>query len=96
MKNLILTDEQKKAISQIIELHESMKNSYFWAPPKSASDRRTYEKKHSATVDFTSADGTIIHLECVTKCTCHNIYYKSYFFINREKVSIRKVKDLIK
>jgi len=92
---IILNNEQKKEVESIIQLHEKMRKSYFWNSPSHAHERRYYEKKNSSEFNFISENGIPINLKCITKCSCKNIYYKSEFFIDNKKVTIREVKKLI-
>lgn len=85
----------KKEIDVVIQQHEYMKNVYFWKSPGKASLRRAYEKQHSIKVDGLY-DGKEISLECRVECSCKNIYYKGFFYIDGKKCTIRKVKGLIK
>lgn len=95
MSGIILSEDQRKIILEIIELHEKMRGSYFWSPPQHAHERRYYEKKNSAEINFVTEDGTSIELTCETKCSCRNIYYKGHFFINGQRVTIKKIKSLL-
>lgn len=84
----------KNQINSIIELHASMKNAYFWNPPANASGRRKYENRHSMKIEGVYNNNEI-SLECKTECSCRNIYYKGYFYINGERCTVRKIKKLV-
>lgn len=88
----------KKAVKEICEdiiaLHESMKNAYFFTPPQSANSRRYYEKKHSRKYDFIY-DGVQYCFDISTRCSCKNVYYSSCFLVDGVCKDIRAVKKLL-
>ena len=93
---------QKKALDKInkaIELHEKMKKSYFWSSPGSAAARRSYEEYNSYKEVFSfKKDGKVydVCINCVTTCSCSNIYYSGNFSINNKTCNISGIKKLAK
>lgn len=83
-------NELKNALGEAIDLHEKMRNSYFWNPPTHASSRRSYEKQNS----FYYAMYPGLVLNCDTTCSCKNIYYKGYFELEGRKTTLTKIKNL--
>jgi len=81
----------KNYIGNIIDLHEKMKKSYFWAPPCNASSRRSYEEYNSNSYENKYLG---IRLECNTSCSCKNIYYSGKFYVNGKKTTILKIKNI--
>jgi len=92
MKNLEELKEMKKALSIIINTHEKMKNSYFWKPGRSASQRRANEKKNYFC--YNDSKNYCVYLCNDYKESCNHVYYKGIFRIDNELVTIRKVKLL--
>ena len=84
----------KNEIAEIISLHEKMKNSYYWTPPRNAAYRRWYEEKNSVKIKGLYMRCPV-SLECSTSCSCKNIYYRGSFYIDGKKVTIASVKKLI-
>jgi len=58
----------------IKNLHDYMKDSYFYKPSKVAALRRSYEIANSRTTEFTLDDAKYI-VRQDTKCSCNNVYY---------------------
>lgn len=59
----------------ITNLHDSMKNSYFFYSSNNAASRRSYETMNSRTTEFIFDEKRYI-VKQVTKCSCKNVYYK--------------------
>ena len=81
-------------LESMIELHESMKNSYFWSPPSSSAQRRLFENQRTAANIFYFF-GSQIGVAITTRCSCKNIYYNGNFYLNDVKVNVSKVKNII-
>jgi hypothetical protein len=95
MKARRKTKEQKvKSIKYAIELHEKMKNSYFWNSPGAAGQRRYYEEQHSYT-DMININGKKLEINCITSCSCKNIYYKGEFYFDGQKKNISVLKKIL-
>lgn len=84
----------EKEISEIIQLHNKMQNSYFWIAPRPESSRRWLEQNGSLLVEG-YFNNKKISLQCETVCTYRNVFYKGKFFIDGKKVTIREVKKLL-
>ena len=86
-----------KNLEKVIELHEKMKNSYFYSSPSSATSRRLYEKYNSLTTEL-SAKGDKIEIIQDTSCSCKNVYYSMKILINGNSSgkNISFVKKLMK
>jgi len=84
-------------LKTIIALHEKMSKSYFFAPPRLAAGRRSYEEYNSLETVF-EYKGDTIRVSQETKCSCHHVYYSVKYYINdeQEKKDIRFIKKIIK
>jgi len=91
MKNQKMIKELKNNLKEAIELHEKMKNSYFWTPPSNASSRRSYEKNNSFSFAYPG-----LTVDCETSCSCKNIYYSGKFYYEGKKTTLTKIKNLYK
>ena len=85
----------KKEIEKAIELHEKMKNSFFWSSPAGAASRRSYEKYNSNSCSFEYNNNTIT-VEQNTSCSCKNIYYTAVIKVNGIRKDIRALKKVLK
>jgi hypothetical protein len=56
-------------VKSIKDKKDAVKGSYFWNPPSSANQRRSYEKYHST--EWKIGD-TVISLDC--SVSCKNVY----------------------
>jgi hypothetical protein len=87
----------KNELNSIINLHEKMRNSYFWSSPSVAASRRDYEKYNSNDYEFSFENQKIRVLQD-TSCSCKNIYYSMKIFIDDKIVNkdIRFIKKIYK
>ena len=84
-------------IEKAIDLHENMRNSYFWTSYNNANSRQSYEKNNSLTTEFTHNKEKIKVVQ-ETTCSCKNIYYKMKIFVNGKETNkdVRFLKKMIK
>jgi hypothetical protein len=82
----------KNRLSQIVEQHEKLKNSYFWSPSGNASGRRYNEKKNN---DFFECDFLNISAENNYRESCNHVYYKGHFYVDGKKTTVTKIKNII-
>jgi hypothetical protein len=87
----------KEKLEEIIALHDSMRNCYFWNGVGNSRSRRWYEEKHSLTTNF-DFEGDSYKVEQITTCSCRNVYYKMYIYKNDERFNkdIRFIKKVLK
>ena len=94
-----MTNTNKEIVAKIeaiVNEAESMKNSYFWNSPSTASARRSYEKKHTHD-EITWMDGKDIYTaEFVVTCSCKNIYAQSRYTKNGNKTTLTAIKNSLK
>lgn len=93
-------EDKKVLLAQleaIIRLHEKMRGSYFYSPPRNASSRRNYEEYNSLETTF-EYNGDTIRVSQDTRCSCRNVYYSVNYYINDEPVrkDIRFIKKILK
>jgi hypothetical protein len=93
-------------ISQILDLHEKMRNAYFWTPPGAANARRSYESRNSDSFNCEfelvtqlktkqKVQKISLELECDTSCSCKNVYYHGRFYENGRKTTSKRVQTLL-
>lgn len=78
-------------IARYIEQSKKLKNSYLWAAPGSASQRRRYEQQY--TFEY-AADG--IELYFSVSCSCKNIYVNKYVKIDGVDKTIRALRSILR
>lgn len=84
------------AIERVVNAAATMKNAYFFNPPKSAGGRRSYEKYHSAPrVEWTDGKDEF-SAEFVVSCSCNNVYAYGEYFRNGKKTTLTAVKNSLK
>jgi len=84
----------KKQIRAAIDIHESMKGSYFWKPPTTASGRRRLEKEKTFQMDFIFR-GVRYSIDIQTDVTCRHIQYSCAIHKDRKKSNIRCIKAIL-
>ena len=89
------TKSLKSDLKRIIKIHDEMRFSYFWSPPCSANQRRSYESKNSNSVQFL-LNGIEYKIDQITDCSCSNIYYSLAIFVDGKKKDVRAIKKLLK
>ena len=89
-----LSESQSEKVDRALTHHERYGNSYFWASPPYASDRRRMEKRDSFSVKFRH-EGRDYEYESAVHCSCSNIYYKGHFFVDGERKNVRAFKNLL-
>ena len=89
-----MSKKLRSQITEAIDLHTSMKNSYFWSPPSNASGRRRMESQKSMSFEFIFK-GDHYSVSLVTCCTCRNVQYFSDITVNGNKKTIRSLKTLV-
>lgn len=86
-----------KQLEKVIALHNKMINTYGYASPRYASNRRSYEMQNTKTTFF-KYNGNSYCIYQETQCSSTRIYYKITYFINNEYVDtdIRLVYNILK
>ena len=83
-------------IRRLIDEAESHSKAYFFNPPRNASSRRSYEKKHSVP-EIQWQDGSdSFTAEYVVRCTCGNVYARGYYTRNGKKTTLTAIKNSYK
>ena len=93
MKNLDKSIKIK--LNTILELHEKMRNCYFWSPRGNAASRRREEEQKSNYLEFMLGED-YYEIDQTTRCSCKNYYYKLDVQVNGVKKDVRALKKLIK
>ena len=79
-------------LNQVVEDHDDHKNSYFWTPPSTASQRRAKEWDRS--IEF-SLNGVIYTVRQYVVNSCKNVRYNCYIEVGGYKKDIRAIKALL-
>lgn len=90
MKN---RDEIIDGIREIIREAERMKNAYFWDSPKTAGQRRSYEKQHSHEEISWHENGADWSARYDVSCSCHNVYAYGTYTRNGRKTTLTAVRN---
>jgi len=85
---------QRDKVARALEQHQSFGGSYTWTPPSSASGRRSMEQKNNWSVGFRH-EGVRYTYTSSVRCSARNVYYKGYFLVGGERVTVRKFKALV-
>mgnify|MGYP003659559726 FL=1 len=89
-----MSKKLRSQITEAIDLHTSMKNSYFWSPPSNASGRRRMESQKSLNFEFIFK-GDHYSVTLNTRCSCRKVRYSSDITVNGNKKTIRSLKTLV-
>ena len=85
-----------EAIEAIVREAEYMKNAYFFAPPRTASGRRSYEARYSHDeIEWTDGNDRFT-AQFSVQCTCANVYAKGYYTRNGVKTTLTAVRNSYK
>ena len=89
--------KMKNKLNSIIQLHDKMKNCFFWSSPSSSASRRNYESYNSLESSV-MYNNQVIKVIQNTSCSCKNIYYSMKIYVNDELVNkdIRFIKKMLK
>jgi len=84
-------------INSVLDLHEKMKNHFFFVPPRTSNKRSVYEEKNSQEVEF-DFEGKHIRIEQVCRCSGKYVYYYVNYYEDGEQISadIRYLKKILK
>lgn len=93
-KNEKMSISQLSKINSVLAHHEKFRNSYFWSPYGSAGQRRKTETDNSFTIQFKHLGNTYKYVSSVS-CSCRNIYYTGFFYLNDQKKNVTLFKKLI-
>lgn len=88
--------ETIKAIGRIIETAEQMRGAYYYHPPKSAHERRSYERRFSCDLIEWEEGGHIYTAKYVVSCSCNNVYAYGQYTKDGEKTTLTAIKNSYK
>ena len=91
-----LTPEIRARVEEFVERCEYYKNSYFWASPLSASQRRSREQKDSIDLYKFQVNDDIYKIRFDVEMSCKNVYAKSYIYKNGERTTLTVIKTLLR
>ena len=84
--------EMKNRLTEIVERHEKLKNSYFWSPNGNANGRRNAEKRNN---DYYENNRYGISAKNSYSESCKNVYYKGIFVVDGKYTTVTKIKNII-
>lgn len=91
MKNEIIS-----SLTAIIEEANTMKASYFFTPPMSAGERRSYEKYHSHDEISWAEGGHEYTAAYNVTCSCKNVYARGEYTRDGKKTTLTAIKNSLK
>ena len=94
MKTIVKNADKKSFCELVVLLNGKMKNCFFWVPPSSANDRRSYEEYNSISGKF-SLKRNKYEVVLTTKCSAKNIYFHQSIYVNGEKKNITAIKKAL-
>lgn len=95
-KEIRLTTEVREKLEEFVKRCEYYKNSYFWTPPLSASQRRYREEKDSIEFYKFKVNEDEYSIEFNVSMSCKNVYAKSHIYKNEVKTTLTVIKTLLK
>lgn len=96
IKEIRLTAEVREKLEEFVKRCEYYKNSYFWTPPLSASQRRYREEKDNIELFKFSVNEDEYSIEFDVRMSCKNVYAKSFIYKNGVKTTLTVIKTLLK
>ena len=91
MENKMMT-----AIEAILEEAERMEGAYFFQAPKSAGERRSYERYHSHDEVAWSENGHDYTARYEVKCSCSNVYARGYYTKDGKPTTLTAIRNSYK
>jgi len=85
-------NEMKKRLSEIVDKHERLRNSYFFTPNSCASGRRSAEKKNN---DCYANNRYKIYACNDYSESCKNVYYRGIFEVDGKHTTVKTIKNII-
>ena len=85
-----------EAIATIINEAETMKNAYFFTPPMTARDRRSYEKKHSHDLVEWEEGGHTYTAQYTVVCSCKCVYASGKYTKDGNKTTLLAIRNSYK
>lgn len=83
----------KQEIKAIIDEAETMKGAYFFQPPKNASGRRSYEKKHSHDEVHWTEGGHEYTAAYTVTCSCSNVYASGSYTKDDKRTTLTAIRN---
>lgn len=84
------------AIEAIIEEAYRMRNVIFFSSPYTASERRSYEKRHSHDKVTWEEGGHKYTAEFNVHCSARNVYARGYYTRDGERTTLTAIKNSLK
>lgn len=83
-------------IESIIAEADRMKSAYFFTPPTSAGERRSYEKRHSHPLVEWTEGGHTYTARYDVSCSCKNVYASGEYTKDGRKTTLTAIKNSLK
>lgn len=82
-----------KALEAIIDEADTMRGAYFFRPPMSASNRRSYEKRHCHDRIEWTEGGHTYSAEYVVSCSCANVYARGTYTRDGKPTTLTAIRN---
>ena len=83
-------------IESIVDQADKFRNSYFFAPPTKAADRRNYESYNSRPEVKWIDSGNTYTAEFRVSCSCRNVYARGIYTKNGKKTNLTAIRNSLK
>ena len=81
------------ALENLVRDAEYMKNAYFFTPPGHASERRSYEKKHSHSLVTWTENGHEYSAKYDVECSCRNVYARGTYTRDGKHTTLTAIRN---
>ena len=88
--------EVVNAVKTIVKEAEAMRNAYFFQSPKSAGERRSYEKYHSHDTVRWMEGGHEYSAEYRVTCSCANVYARGVYTRDGKATTLTAIRNSLK
>lgn len=82
-----------KQIKAIIDEAEKMRGAYFFTPPGSAGNRRSYERYHSHDQVEWTEGGHTYTAAYIVECSCKNVYAKGKYTRDGKTTTLTTIRN---
>lgn len=83
-------------IENLVDTAHKFKNAYFWTPPTSAGERRSYERYYSISEFNWNEGGADYSASYEVTCTCRYIYTEGRYYKDGKKTNLTAIKNSLK
>lgn len=80
-------------IESVVDQADKFRNSYFFNPPTSARERRSYESYHSRPEVKWIDSGDTYTAEFHVSCSCHYVYARGIYTKNGKRTNLKAIRN---